>query len=99
MGKFNLDFNIESAKDRLEAIKKIPLDTLTKKDLETISNYVLYGKDEDGTSAVQRKEIQIKTKFNSYQKKENMVTSLDALMESPTFDESIFQKNKTIYKL
>ena len=98
MGKFNLDFNIESAKDRLEAIKKIPLDTLTKKDLETISNYVLYGKDEDGTSAVQRKEIQIKTKFNSYQKKENMVTSLDALMESPTFDESIFQKNKTIYK-
>lgn len=52
MGKFNLDFNIESAKDRLEAIKKIPLDTLTKKDLETISNYVLYGKDEDGTSAV-----------------------------------------------
>ena len=98
MAKFKLDFSIESSKDRLEAIKSIPLDTLTKKDLETISNYILYGKDEDGTSIVQRKEVQIKSKFNSYQKKENLVTSLDALMESPTFDENIFQKNKTIYK-
>ena len=98
MAKFKLDFTIESSKDRLEAIKTIPLDTLTKKDLETISNYILYGKDEDGTSIVQRKEIQIKSKFNSYQKKENLVTSLDALMESPTFDENIFQKDRTIYK-
>lgn len=97
MAKFKLDFTIESSKDRLEAIKSIPLDSLTKKELETISNYILYGKEEDGTSAVQKKEIQIKAKFNSYQK-DNMTTSLDALMESPTFDENIFQKNKTIYK-
>ena len=98
MAKFKLDFSIENSKDRLEAIKSIPLDTLTKKELETVTNYILYGKDEDGTSIVQKKEIQIKSKFNSYQKKDNIVTSLDALMESPTFDESIFQKNKTQYK-
>lgn len=98
MAKFKLDFSIENSKDRLEAIKSIPLDTLTKKELETVTNYILYGKDEDGTSIVQKKEVQIKSKFNSYQKKENTVTSLDALMESPTFDESIFQKNKTQYK-
>jgi len=57
MAKFKLDFSIESSKDRMEAIKSIPLETLTKKELETVTNYVLYGKDEDGTSVVQRKEI------------------------------------------
>ena len=96
MPKFKLDFNIYSVKDRLEAIKKIPLNTLTKTELETVTNYVLYGKDEDGTSIVDRKEVQIKTKFNSYHK--NNTISLDALMESPTFDESIFKKDKTVYK-
>ena len=64
--KFNLDFSIISAKDRLEAIKKINLENLTPSELETVTNYVIYGKDEDGTSSVDRKEIQIKTKFDSY---------------------------------
>ena len=88
MPKFKLDFNIYSSKDRLEAIKDLPLDTLNNSELETISNYVLYGKDEDGTSCVDRKEVQIKTKFNSYNR--NKVVSLDEMMESPTFDETIF---------
>ena len=96
MPKFKLDFSIESSKERLAAIKDIPLDTLTKTELETVTNYVLYGKDEDGTSCVDRKEIQIKTKFNSYNKEK--IVSLDEMMESPTFDESIFQKDRTIYK-
>lgn len=96
MSKFKLDFNIYSSKDRLEAIKQIDLAQLTKTELETVTNYVLYGKDEDGTSIVDRKEIQIKTKFNSYQR--NKTVSLEGLMESPTFDENIFQKDKTIYK-
>ena len=55
--KFKLDFSIVSAKDRLDAIKQIDLSTLTKTELETITNYVLYGKDEDGTSVVDRKEV------------------------------------------
>ena len=55
--KFKLDFSIESAKDRMEAIKQIPLNTLTKTELETVTNYVLYGKDTDGTAPVDRKEI------------------------------------------
>lgn len=96
MPKFKLDFNIYSSKDRLEAIKDIDLASLTKTELETVTNYVLYGKDEDGTSIVDRKEIQIKTKFNSYQR--DRTVSLEGLMESPTFDENIFQKDKTIYK-
>lgn len=94
--KFKLDFNIYSAKDRLEAIRQIDLASLNKTELETVTNYVLYGKDEDGTSIVDRKEVQIKTKFNSYQK--DRTVSLEELLESPTFDETIFQKNRTIYK-
>ena len=94
--KFQLDFDIYLATDRLEALKSIDLSNLNKSELETISNYILYGKDPDGTSSVDRKEIQIKTKFNSYQK--NRSTSLEALMESPTFDENIFKKDRTLYK-
>lgn len=97
MSKFQLDFNIYSSKDRLNSIKSINLSTLTKTELETISNYILYGKDEDGTSIVDRKEIQIKSKFNSYNKERNNV-SLDELIESPTFDENILLKQKNIYK-
>lgn len=57
MSKFTLDFSIYSAEDRMNFIKKIPLETLTKTELETVTNYVLYGKDSDGTSSVDRKEI------------------------------------------
>lgn len=96
MPKFNLDFNIYSSKDRLEAVKQIDLASLTKTELETVTNYILYGKDEDGTSIVDRKEIQIKPKFKSFQKEKTI--SLEGLMESPTFDENIFQKDRTIYK-
>lgn len=88
--KFKLDFNIYSAKDRLEAVRQIDLSSLNKTELETVTNYILYGKDEDGTSIVDRKEVQIKTKFNSYQK--DRTVSLEELLESPTFDETIFQK-------
>lgn len=94
--KFKLDFSIQSAEERMEAIKQIPLESLTKTELNTVTEYVLYGKDPDGTSSVDRKEIFIKTKFNSYQK--NLTTSLDALMESPTFDENIFLKDQTRFK-
>ena len=55
--KFNLDFSIYSSKDRLKAIQDIDLSSLNPSELETISNYILYGKDEDGTSIVDRKEV------------------------------------------
>lgn len=97
MPKFQLDFNIYSSKDRLEAIKQINLADLTKTELETVTNYVLYGKDEDDTSIVDRGEVQIKAKFSSYSKDKGVV-SLDELMESPTFDENILTKSKSIYK-
>ena len=81
----------------MNAIKQINLASLNDKELETVSNYVLYGKDSTtGESAVDRKEIEIKTKFNSYHK--DRCVSLDEMIESPTFDENTLQKNPTIYK-
>lgn len=96
MQKFKLDFSIYSTKDRLKAIENIDLKSLNPTELETVSNYVLYGKDEDGTSIVDRKEVQIKTKYSSYQK--NRTVSLDEMMENPAFDENVLQENRTIYK-
>ena len=95
--KFKLDFSIETSQDRLDFIKKnVDLSKLNKSDIELCTNYVLYGKDSDGTSIVDRKEVFIKTRYNSYSKKEPI--SLEGLMESPTFDESIIKTEKNIYK-
>lgn len=45
---------------------------------------------------VDRKEIIIPTKYNSYRKKEPL--SLEELMESPAFNETVYQEYKNIYK-
>lgn len=96
-----LNFNITSSTGRRDFVEDYINENKNKKfsasDLETIADYILYGKDEDsGESIVDRKEVQIKTKYNSYSKKEP--ESLDELMESPTFDENIFSKDKNRYK-
>lgn len=82
----------------MDFVKNLNLSNLTQSEIETISNYILYGKDEDDKSCVDKKEIEIQTKFNSYNKNKNNVVSLDELLESPTFDESIIVKGKSIYK-
>ena len=93
-----LDFSIETAQGRADYINQYmdPSSHFTQKELETISNYLLYGKDEDGTSCVDKKLVQIKPKHNSYTRKD--AESLDALMEKPTFDERAFQTGPTRYK-
>lgn len=95
---FNLDFNIETSNERRDFIASKDLTKLTQKELKLCSNYILYGKDpnKDMTSVVDRKEVQIKTKFQSYSKKEPI--SLDALLESPTFNENLLKPKPTIYK-
>ena len=95
---FNLDFNLVTSSERRDFIKSKDLSKLTPKEIELCSNYILYGKDEDKdlTSIVDRKEVQIKTKFQSYSKTEPV--SLDALLESPTFNESLLRQTSTVYK-
>lgn len=93
----HLDFSIENIEDRNDYIKNYIKDkNLSKTDLETIANYILYGKDSDGLSAVDKKEIQIKSKYSSYNKKEP--ESLDELMENPGFNENVFSLGANKYK-
>jgi hypothetical protein len=93
-----LDFSLATAQERADYINKNidPSSYFTQKELETISNYLLYGKDDDGTSCVDKKLVQIKPKHSSYARKE--AESLDALLEKPTFDERSFQTGPTRYK-
>ena len=98
--RFKLDFSIETSHDRLQYLKdNVDFSKLTKKDIELCTDYVLWGKDPDQemTSAADRGEVYMKTKYTSYSRPEPI--SLEGLMESPTFDETIFQKpTKNIYK-
>ena len=60
--KFKLDFSIPTSEERMEAVKKILEENknshITQLELDTISNYILYGKDKNtGTSVVDRKEV------------------------------------------
>lgn len=97
--RFKLDFTLKTSQERLNYLKEnVDFDQLTKKDVETCTDYVLYGKDpdKDDTSMVDRKEIYIKTHYNSYNKTEPV--SLEGLMENPAFDESMLTQDRHIYK-
>ena len=96
MTKLDLDFTIESSKDRANFVSSLDLTQFTATQLETISNYILYGKDADGTSVVDRHEVEIGTKYGSYKRKRP--ESLDELIESPTFDETVLREVKPLYK-
>ena len=95
-----LDFSIYSDVDRsravyteLENLKKPP----TQSQLETMANYILFGKDKNDQNAVDRGEVQIQTKYNSYRRKK--IESLDELQESPTFNEAELQPvHRSVYK-
>ena len=93
-----LDFSIESSTDRAAYVNTYmdPCANYTAKELETISNYLLYGKDEDGLSCVDKKQVQIKAKHSTWARKD--AESLDALLEKPTFDERGIQSGPTKYK-
>lgn len=96
-----LDFTLTTSEERSNFIdnylKENSNYSFSNSELETIANYILYGKDsKDGESVVDRKEVQIKTKYSSYKKKEP--ESLNELMENPTFDERIFIKEKNRYR-
>ena len=60
-----LNFNLEKASERVDFTKDYLEENrhYSNSDLETIANYILYGKDENGTSIVDRKEVEIKTKY------------------------------------
>lgn len=94
-----LDFSIEGSADRNKFVNEFfdanPDYKPTQSELETLSNYILYGKDSDGTSVVDRKEVDIETKYKSYAKRK--AESLDELMDTPGFNENTIV-TKYIYR-
>jgi len=94
MNRLKLDFTIPDIYGRKRFVEdyleeNFPEGKLTEKELETIANYMLYGKDIDGENVVDRGEIEIETRYSTWSKKP--VESLDGLLESPTFSENQIQ--------
>lgn len=94
--RLKLDFSIQSTNGRRDFVneyiqqpqfQRVPL---TNDELETIANYILWGKDSDGLNCTQRGEIQIETRNKTWQRDDT--ESLDALMESPTFNEASLRR-------
>jgi hypothetical protein len=98
MNRLQLDFSLESNRERKEFLDKYLMREeftkfpLTKEELETCANYILWGKDPDGKNPVQKKEIQIETRNKTWSKTHDD-ESLDALLETPTFNENIIKEN------
>lgn len=94
--RLQLDFSLQSTNERRDFVnqyvnqshfQKYPL---TEDELETIANYILWGKDNDGLNCTQRGEIQIETRNKTWQRDDT--ESLDAMMESPTFNEAALRR-------
>lgn len=93
---YTLDLTIYSAKDRCEAVTKI-LDSIPyfpgSYELESLSNYILYGRDEEtALSSVDRREIIPTKRFNSYRRKDDKQVSIEAMRGSNTEDDGLAKK-------
>lgn len=90
--RLKLDWTLSTAEDRSNFLASY-LDGLpfepTFDELETCANYALWGKDENGQNSSQNGEILLEGKSKTWTR-EKPVESLDALLESPTFNEASF---------
>lgn len=90
---YSLDFSIETSEERISHINEV-LESLERRpsndDLETMANYILYGRDKvEGQNSVQKKLVQIDEKrYNSYSTMADKVLSLESFMENPLFTEN-----------
>ena len=94
--RLHLDFSISGTIERKDFVDQYVqrpeflIKPLTEDELETIANYILWGKDLDGQSLVQKGDISIETRNKTWQRDDT--ESLDAMMESPTFNEASLRK-------
>jgi len=105
MNRLKLDFSLNSSierRDFLNTYVKSPQfisKPLTPEELETCANYVLWGRGENGKNVVQNKEIEIETRHKTWSNTKE-VESLDALLETPTFNEQIIVRpNQAVTKI
>lgn len=92
-----LDFSLQTATERRDYISQFNLSNLTPTQLELCANYILYGKDNTGKSEVDKKNIYINTKYNSYKAKRP--ESLDSLIENGSFEDFIIPQYNPHYKM
>lgn len=93
MNRLHLDFSLDTTEQRAEFVKEYinTIDfTLSEKELTTIGDYILWGKNKDGKNPRQTGEIDLESKNKTWDSKK--IESLDALKESPTFRESDFHE-------
>lgn len=96
-----LDFTIPTSAERSAYVNQFtqsnPTYKFTPREAETIANYILYGKDEDGLSSVDRHDIEIETKYSSWTRRK--VESLDGLMEGDGSDGRYTFEPAAMYRL
>lgn len=85
-----LDFSLETLEERKAFLDTYLLTNpkLSEREKEICADYLFWGKYPDGTSPVQRKEVTVKKRYAP--KEASHETSLETLIESPTFCESSF---------
>lgn len=84
MNRLKLDFTLESAKERVDFIDTYikQFDNLTQKEITTIEEYLLWGKDESGVA------IGAGTGLETRWSKPKEAESLDAVLENPALANS-----------
>lgn len=87
VNRLKLDFSLETAEERNQFLSTylVQFDDLTASELETIANYLLWGKASNGKALGDG--IEIKTKSGTWDKKE-VAESLEALLENPGFNDA-----------
>ena len=90
--RLKLDFSLSTTTERIEFLNKyleqqqFEWDDMTEEELETMSKYVLWGKDPATGKNGKQAGLHLETKHGTWD--DNPVDSLDALLEQPTFSEA-----------
>lgn len=96
MNRLNLNFALSTNEERAKFLdeylqkhaNEFQKSPLTPDELETMGNYILWGKDPiTGKNSKQSKEIQLESRAKTWDAP-NPCESLDALLESPVFNEN-----------
>ena len=102
MNRLKLDFTLESAQERVDFINVYitQFDSLSEKEITTIEEYLLWGKDEDGVA------IGAGTGLETKWSKPKEAESLDAVLENPALANSqlyslneaiVYKKNRDVF--
>lgn len=96
--RLHLDFSLQYRDERNEFLDtyllrpEFALKPPTEEECETMANYLLWGKDrKSGLNAKQDGSVELASKHKDWDSDSTKFESLDALMESPTFNEASLQ--------